>query len=94
MTQRVLLRDRLPPLWAMAGVAIVVIGCAMWMFWSARHRDFLSPTKMVCLEAYDHAHTARDSAVVDVQIPTDGMGRSHIGGALSCGVLRLGGELR
>jgi hypothetical protein len=94
MTQRVLLRDRLPPLWAIAGVAIVVAGCATWMFWSARDRGLLSPPKAVCREAYGHAHTARDSAVVDLQIPTDGMGRGHIGGALSCGVLRLGGELR
>jgi hypothetical protein len=90
----VLFRDRLPPLWTLAGVLIGTICCAAWVFWSARNPSLVSAPAAVCREAYGRAPTARDSAMVDVQIPTEGMGWANINRALSCGALRESGNLR
>lgn len=93
MNQRVLWRDRLPPVGVLIAGALLLAGMAVYVFAFSRHPGFLSLNAAVCREGYRRAHSAQDSALVDEQRPADGAGRGSIGYPVSCLVLRKSGEI-
>ena len=77
-------------LYGLLGALLVIV--LAYVYRSAREPGFLSPGVPECLVAYHHAHTESDSAMVDVQHPTNGPQKDP--NAPTCGTLRITGQLR
>jgi hypothetical protein len=61
--------------------------------WHASRGDGPDSTAIeVCRGSYARARNARDSTIIDVQVPVTSRGQASV--AISCGVLRSAGRLR
>jgi len=83
------LSDRLRR-WAVVVLALVVGLATMWVYLRMSDRRGLDG----CVEAYGAARDAADSALVDVQRSDAATGRLDAAYGVSCGELKLRGELR
>jgi hypothetical protein len=79
--------------WAVIGLLVLLV-LATGILLSRRSGQ--SPVDweagQLCIANYKRAHTGSDSAIVDAQTPI--LSRGHASVALSCGTMRIAGQLR
>ena len=92
MVQRTPFRDRGRALVLLVPLALLLAVIFAYVFQSARQPGFLSPGVPECRAAFQHARTARDSAIVDVQQPSSGPQKDP--NAPTCGTLRVTRQIR
>jgi hypothetical protein len=89
MELRESLSDRVRP-WILVAGALAVGLAAMWIYLRMSERRGVAG----CVQAYASARNATDSALVDVQTSGAAKGRLDAAYGVSCGELRLRGQLR
>ena len=73
-------------------VALAIWAIVRWGYGEARYPGFMSPGAEECRARYRLAHTAADSARVDIEIPATGGQKGWT--AQRCGLIRERGVLR
>jgi hypothetical protein len=76
--------------WAVVVLALLVGLATMWVYLRMSERRGYEG----CIEAYAAARTAADSSLVDVQRSDAATGRLDAAYGVSCGELKLRGQLR
>jgi len=89
MELRESLSDRVRP-WLLVAGAVAVGLVTMWIYLRMSERRGVAG----CVQAYAGARNAKDSALVDVQQSGAATGRLDAAYGVSCGELRLRGQLR